>query len=593
MSWSSFKQLGRASANCGGQATERLAPGFLTTVRVPLVAAAVFSATIGILMLAGSLFLLQIYDRVLPARSPRTLVSLGLLMVAVYVVTGLVDLARAQILARIALRFQSASDPAIFGAFRAGPDRASDRTGDALRDVEAVRIFLASPALTALFDLPFAPFFVVTIFVLHPDLGWVATSGAAFMIAVTCLGHGLGARMAGRAQGPANAAARMAEDSARIWSDLRALSMSGTITNEWLSLRQTARIEMLRLSDLTAAFAATLRAFRLFLQSALLGYGAWIVLRDGTGAGAMMAASILSGRALAPIDQLSAHWPTLLRAGAAWRALASGTADSGARPDSAAYPALPRTTDGVDATGLVCTNLSIAPPGRSTPILSNLSFALPPGSALAIVGPSGAGKTSLVRVLVGATPALSGEVLFRGLPLGPHDTGELPLTGYLPQDAHLLPGTAAQNIARFRPGANVADTIRAARRAGIHPEIAALPEGYGTRLGSAGLALSGGQRQRVALARALYGDPVLLVLDEPATHLDHRGCAAVATAIRDVRTNGGVVVVTGHAQSALAECSHILLLDGQGRASLGPADAMLQRFGDAPAPLRAVSGQWP
>lgn len=562
--------------------------GIPPQLRASIRTAAVFSAAISLLMLTGPVFLLQLYDRVLPSRSVETLLALFLLMTAVYTALGWIDLARAQILARIAARFQASADGLVFTAFRPGPDDPLDHTDSAMRDVEAVRQCLGSPAMAALFDLPFTPIFVLSIFLLHPDLGWLATAGAAVMIALTCLGHVAVSRATRQA---GHAAARLAEDAARSWTDLRGLGMTTTVEHNWLALRQQARTNALNASDTVAYFSAAIRAFRLFLQSALMAYGAWIVLRDGAAPGAMMAASILSGRALAPVDQLSAHWSTVLRAVTAWRALSPHL---GATPWATADATAPSpglwASDGLAS--LSAQQLSITPPGREAPILANLGFAVAAGKALAIVGPSGAGKSTLARVLAGALAPTSGDLTFRDLPIRT-EAGDAtpPLIGYLPQDMILLPGTLAQNIARFHATPDMAAITRAARLAGIHDTIAALPDGYGTVIGTTGRRLSGGQLRRVALARALYGEPMLLILDEPAAHMDQQGCDAIRAAIRSVKSRDGIAVITGHAVTTLADCEVTLVLDHAGQAMFGPTEVMLRRLTGQPTRPAVVNGR--
>lgn len=538
-------------------------------------------------MLVGPVFLLQLYDRVLPSRSVETLLSLFVLTSAIYAAAGFVDLARMQILARLAARYQDAADPLLFGAFRPAAPGLPDLTGPAVRDVEAIRQFLASPALPALFDLPFAPLFVAAIFALHGDLGWVALGGIAIIVGVTTRGHLAVAHAARTTPVPAYSRDDLSADLARFWPDIAGLGMLSATREKWISQGQMARDSQLRLADVAARYASSLKTFRLFLQSALMAYGAWIVLRDGTGAGAMMAASILSGRALAPVDQLSAHWTPLLRAISAWRRLDTMlgpcTGRTATLPAAAGLsPPTPGTPPHMVQDGLACSDLVL--PGHGLANAETLSFAVPGGRSLAVIGPSGIGKSTLLRTLAGADPVVSGRVAFRGLPLlSDPDDCEPPLTGYLPQGHVLLAGTLADNIARFRRNPDRACIIRAARLAGIDDTILGLADGYDTHVSSAACPLSGGQGRLVALARALYGDPVLLLLDEPFAHLDQNGCDAVRAAVRSVTDRGGVVVMTGHAVATAAECDETLALLPGGRHRFGHSNDILRQLSVPPA----------
>lgn len=607
MSLASFKQLGWFSAKTGGPRPDRV-PGATPrtdnpAVRLagPVAVAAAFSAVISILMLAGPVFLLQIYDRVLPSRSVESLVSLFGLTTAIYVAAGYIDHARTQILARLAARYQDAADRVLFAAFRPAAPGQPDKTAPAIRDAEAVRQFLASPALPALFDLPFAPLFLAAIFALHADLGWVAAGGMAVIVAVTVRGHLALSRSARITRSAAASRDELSADLARFWPDLAGLGMISATRDRWLGQGRALRDEQVRLADVAAGHASVLKSFRLILQSALMAYGAWIVLRDGTGAGALMAASILSGRALAPVDQLSAHWPALLRALTAWRRL-----DPVLHPRAGNHPRRPAASDAEPAgtvsagvirlrsgtpaigaqDGLACTGLTL--PWHVRADAGTLSFTVPGGRSLAVIGPSGAGKSTLLRILAGAVPLPSGHIAFRGLPiLADPDDSDPPLTGYLPQGHLLLSGTLAENIARFRRSPDRSAVTRAAQLAGMHDAILRLADGYDTRVGGDACPLSGGQGRLLSLARALYGDPVLLLLDEPFAHLDQNGCNAVRAAVGSVTARGGVVVMTGHAVATASGCDHTLALLPGGNHLFGHSADILQRLTGQPTPNAA------
>ena len=542
-----------------------------------------FSVAVNLLMLAGPLYMLQIYDRVLGSRSEPTLVALSALVAGLFVAMGLLDILRGRILVRLAARFQARLDARVFAA---SMQRMALQPGDPLaagapRDLEVVQRTLASPVLVALIDLPWTPLFVALIFVFHPALGWLSVAGGAVLVALA-LANRCAARTPAAAQNAAQARADRAADSLRAEAEtLRALGMTDAAFRRWHGARAEALVQGTRAAETTGGFGAASRTFRLFLQSAVLGLGAWLVLRGELGPGAMIAASILLGRALSPVEQTVAQWPLVQQAQDGWGRLADLLSQV---PPDAAPTALPRPRALLDVAGL-----TVVPPGETLATLRGLSFRLEPGQALGVIGPSGAGKSTLARAMSGVWRAAAGHVRLDGAALdqfAPDRLGRL--IGYLPQRVALFQGTVAENIARLDAAPDAAAVVAAAQAAAAHEMILRLPRGYDTPLDALGGRLSGGQIQRIGLARALYGDPVLLILDEPNASLDNDGAVALNAAIRNARARGAAVVVMAHRPAAIQECDLLLMLQDGMRAAFGPRDqvlrAMVRNAGDIMRP---------
>jgi PrtD family type I secretion system ABC transporter len=442
-----------------------------------------------------------------------------------------------------------------------------------------VRAFLAAPVALSLLDLPWTPLFLAAIFVFHPALGWLALGGGAILMGAAALNRVLARRARSDA---AEAAARLARQAGEAGGFVAAQGMAEALRARWGRLQDAAVDAALRDSDRTGAIAAFVRAFRLLLQSAMLAAGAWLVLGGALTAGAMIAASVLLGRALAPLDACVAQWPAIAAARAGWRGLRSLPVAAPAPPT-----ALPTPEARLEARGL-----GFLPHPGAPPVLDGVSFVLEPGEALGVIGRSGAGKTTLARLLTGALAPTSGEVRLGGAPLARYGEERLgALVGYLPQEVRLFDGTVAENIARMEARPDDARVVGAARAAGAHGIVLSLPQGYETQLDGTAPALSGGQRQRLALARALYGDPVLLVLDEPSSALDADGADALNAAIAAMKAEGRAVLVMTHRPTALAACDRLLVLEGGRVTALGPRDEILGRMlrnaGDVARALRA------
>lgn len=545
----------------------------------------IFSGLINLLMLAGPLYMLQVFDRVLSSRSLQTLLGLSLLLLAAYALLCFLEAIRLRLLARIGARFDEQVSPVAFAAAQKLPllGFKPEQALQPVRDLDLVRAFLASLGPTALLDMPWLPLFLAGAFILHPWLGWLVVGGGLVIVLLTFLTE-VRSRGATRAQ-LVSAGARQAitEASRRNAEALTAMGMGPSFQRKWRELNQRHVRDWLAGSDATSGIGAFAKVFRMALQSAVLGLGAYLAMRGEISGGAMIAASVMTSRALAPIEIAVAHWKGFVAARQALKRLRQVLeAPAFAESDRTSLPA-PRQE-------LSANDLIVAAPGRQAPILHGVSLSLKAGQGLGIIGPSASGKSTLVRTLVGVWRPLKGEVRLDGAALGHWEPSELGRhIGYLPQDIELFEGTVAENIARFDPDARDEAIVAAAQAAGAHELILRLEQGYDTRIGEAGLSLSGGQRQRIGLARALYGEPFLVVLDEPNSNLDHHGDEALTQAIRKVRERGGIVVVVTHRQTAIAGVDHVAMM-AEGRIqALGPKEEILQkvlRQGGLPAAQR-------
>ncbi len=538
-----------------------------------------FSAFVNLLMLTGPLFMLQVYDRVLGARAVETLTALFILVVFLFLMMGLLDYARARVMARVGARFQAALEARVFSAVLRRnavlPGDPVAATG--LRDLDAVNKLLAAPVFLALFDVPWSPIFFAAIFIFHPLLGWLSLAGGAVLIAVTLLNQRLTAQPLTLANNAQIASERLSDQLREEAELIQSLGMRGASFLRWRSARDRAMGAAISASDLGGGFATFTRTFRLFLQSAMLALGAFVVLRGEMTPGAMIAGSILMGRALSPVEQAVGGWAIVARARDGWERLSVLL--------SSVPPEAPRTPLPRPAARLEAIQLTVAPPGQTIATLRMVSFKLDPGQAMGVIGPSGAGKSTLARALCGVWRPSGGSIRLDGATLDQYDPDVLGgLIGYLPQRVTLFDGTIAENIARLIPRPDPAKVVEAAKRAAAHQMILDLPDGYDTRVSQSGGRLSGGQIQRIGLARALYDEPVLLVLDEPNANLDNEGSQALNTAIRTMKAAGGSVLIMAHRPAAIAECDTLMVLDGGVRRAFGPRDevlkAMVQNAGD-------------
>ncbi len=529
-----------------------------------------FSLFANLLMLTGPMYMLQVYDRVLGSKSEETLIALSLLVVFLYAVMGLLDFARGRIMARVGARFQSALDRRVFDSVLRKSAVAPDvRSQSGLADLEAIQRLMTSPVLMAMFDLPWTPIFLAAIFVFHPMLGWLAVAGGAVLILIAGLNQ-LFSRLPQMRAGQAGQAAGQMSDQLRIEAEMvLAMGMRDAGFERWQQARSRALQEQIRAADIGGGFTSLTKTLRLFLQSAMLGLGAFLVLRGEMTPGAMIAGSILLGRALAPIEVMLTQWPIVQRGLKGWDALATLLGEVLPEPQRTALP--------VPAAHLVAKGLTVVPPGERVPALRGVTFALPPGQAMGVIGPSGAGKSTLARCLTGVWPTAAGSIRLDGAALdqfAPDVLGRH--IGYLPQRVQLFDGTIAENIARLSLQPESAKVVAAAQKADAHSMILELPDGYDTRVDTAQQRLSGGQIQRIGLARALYDDPVLLVLDEPNSNLDNEGTQALNQAVRAAKADGRSVMIMAHRPAAIQECDLLLVLEGGACAAFGPKDDILK-----------------
>lgn len=544
---------------------------------------AAFSCGVNVLMLTGPIYMLQVYDRVLGSGSQETLVALSVLVLFLFLVMGTLDYVRGRVGARFGARLQNALEDRVF---RSAMARAR-RTGEmqpALQDLASVQRLSASPVFMAVFDLPWTPLFIAAIFIFHPWLGGLAVLGAVLLIAITALNQTLSRDPLSRANAAGQHADRMAGEMQREAELIRSLGMTGSAFDRWHRLRAGALDEGMRASDLVGGFASMTRTTRLFLQSAILGLGAFLVLRGEMTAGAMIAGSILLGRALAPIELAIGQWQMIADAKMGWGRL--GALLQQERPEPPRM-GLPRPKAHLDIT-----QLSVAPPGGTRPVLRGVTLSVEPGHALGVIGPSGSAKSTLARAVTGVWLPSAGQIRLDGASLDQFDPDVLgQLIGYLPQNVTLFDGTIAENIARLEGQFDGERVVEAAKRAAAHDLILNLPQGYDTRVTGASARLSGGQIQRIGLARALYSDPVLLVLDEPNSALDNEGSEAMNRAVQDLKARGCSVLIMAHRPSAIKECETLLVLKDGVPVGYGPTADVLQKTLKNYAELRNAAGR--
>ena len=531
----------------------------------------VFSLFVNLLMFTGPLFMLQIYDRVLSSGSIPTLVALAGLVVLLYSLYGFLEFVRSRIMVRLAAGIDAQARHRAFDAitFHAVKGDKGVRTAP-LADLSAIRQFLSGPGPFAFLDAPWTPLYLLIIYLMHPVLG-VASIIAVGILASLALINNLVTRKASaeasKIMGQANVAGEEARRNAEVTT---ALGMGPMLRNRWVHIQGQAIAEQMTASDRGGAISAISRTMRFMFQSGILALGAWLAVKQEISPGTMIAASIIMSRALAPVEQMVAHWQAYLTFREAWKRLSN------------VLKSLPDNKDGValpDPAGHVeVENLTAGLPQTQRPMLFNISFKLTPSEGLGIIGPSGAGKTTLARILVGAWPHYRGVVRLGGAELAQYTENQLGRSvGYLPQDVELYNGTIGENICRFQTDAKPNDIIEAARRADVHSLILSFPDGYETAIGEGGANLSAGQRQRIGMARALYGNPALIVLDEPNANLDAAGEKAVIKAVLRAREDGSTVIVIAHRPSAIAALDTLMMLRDGRCVAFGAKDVVLER----------------
>jgi len=538
-------------------------------------------------MLSGSLYMLQVYDRVLPSRSVATLVGLSLIVLFAYIVQGYFDAVRMRMLARTAALFDAGLQEPIHLALAILPLKGARPilTQQPLRDLDQVRSFLSGIGPTAFLDMPWIPLFVLVLFVFHPVMGMTALLGAVGIIAMTLL-----------AEGQARASTKMSTESAarrQVLADttrrnaeaIHALGMTSRLTARWVQANEHFLQENIRVADLQAVIGSGTKILRYMLQSVLLGVGAYLVLSEQASGGIIIASSIIMGRALAPIDVALSTWKQLVAA-------REGIGRLRNILKATASPTTPAVTLPRPHRQLSVRNLTVAAPGSDRIIVSGVSFALNAGAGLAVLGESASGKSTLIRALVGVWPSIGGGVSLDQAALHQWKSDDLGrYIGYLPQDVALLDGTVADNIARFDETATSEKILDAARVAGAHDMIVRLPEGYSTRIGEGGSSLSAGQRQRIGLARAIFGNPFLVVLDEPNANLDADGERALAKAIDTLRNEGSIVIVVSHRSSALAMLDMALVMHQGKSVAFGTQEEIAKRMTHSIMPKAGVAAR--
>ncbi len=536
-------------------------------------AVGIFSFFVNTLMLTGPLYMMNVYDRVLGSRSLETLIALSVLVTFLYVTMSVLDIVRGRIMGRIGARFQARLDERVFSASIRGASlgKAMRETQTGLRDLESVQRLITSPALMAAFDLPFSPIFFAGIFVFHAWMGYMSLASAVVLIILAVANQMLSKRPLENANA-ATMQSEMTGNQIRQEAELvQALGMRGAAFTRWQFARTRSLDATIGAADVGGSFNAIIKGFRLFVQSAMLGLGAYLVLQNEMSSGAMIAGSILLGRALSPIESIVGQWAMFQRAREGWTNLSVLLSEIPVEPKRMSLP-VPRAQLDAD-------QVTVIPPGEQQAALRMISFSVGPGQACGVIGTSGAGKSTLARALTGHWRPAGGKIRLDGAALDQYDPDVLGQhIGYLPQRVTLFDGTIKDNIARLSANPDEAAVVRAAKRAAAHEMILKLPDGYDTRVTSAGGRLSGGQIQRIGLARAMYGDPVVLVLDEPNSNLDNDGSNALNEAIRSMKAEGKCVLIMAHRPSAIQECDVLLMIENGMVKAFGPKEEVLRKM---------------
>ena len=541
-----------------------------SSLRGGFVAIALFSFVLNLLMLAGPLYMLQVYDRVLTSQNMDTLIALTVLLAGVLVVTGCLDFVRMRILSRLGARFElRVGKPILEAAMRRRVHGKSNEGATLVDDVNGFRDFISGNTLVALFDAPWIPVYLFVLFVLHPYLGMLGVAGALLLSVMAIINNLRSSRPMQRAADARRRSDSLFHSSERNAEVIHSMGMISDLSQRWTALQLQASGHKMRAGDRIASFSVMSKTLRMALQSGILGLGAALAIVGDVTAGAMIASTIVLGRALAPIDQLIGQWRTFLAARGSYKQLKNLAEE---------YPAettrlqLPRPFKTLHA------NIRQAgPPLAQNATIAGISFDLNAGEVVAVIGPSGSGKSTLAKMLSGIWSPQRGEIKLDGNSMSKWDGEELGrLIGYLPQEVDLFDGTVRENIARFSTDIDDARVLEAAVTADVHELISNLPDGYETKIGN-GFFLSGGQRQRIGLARALYNDPFVLILDEPNSNLDATGDLALRNAIEAAKHRGAVVVVMTHRPSTLQAVDKVLVL----------SDGMQREFGDKAEVLKA------
>ncbi len=550
-----------------------VAKGFFSQAWPTFLFVGLLSSVINVLYLTGSIFMLQVYDRVIPSRSLPTLVALFAVVVTLFLFQGLLDWIRSRTFVRLGLVFDETVRQPVFDAVVRVPLIAARNSGDGLqplRDIATIRGFFASGGPVVFFDLPWLPFFLAICFLFHPIIGIAATGGAAVLLIVALASELMTRKPVMASAGLSAKRLQLAEAGWRNAESLIAMGMANGVRTRWSAAVDAEAAAQTKASDVGGGFGAISKALRLLLQSAILAIGAYLVINQQATGGIIIASSILTARALAPVELAVGQWKSLIAARQSWKRLKALLT---AMPAETATTLLP-----APCKRLSVENLVVRAPGSDRILVSGLSFEIKAGSALGVIGPSASGKTSLARAIVGVWRPAAGNVQMDGAPLSQWLRDELGRhIGYLPQDVELFAGSVAENIGRMSPTIDSEAVIRAAQAAGVHDMILQLDCGYDADVGDQGMALSKGQRQRIALARALYGEPFVVVLDEPNANLDQDGEAALTNAVLSVRARGGVAVVVAHRPNAIAAVDYVLMIQKGRPQAFGLKEDVLER----------------
>jgi PrtD family type I secretion system ABC transporter len=543
-------------------------------------AVAVFSGVVNLLMLSGSIYMLQVYDRVLPSRNVATLFGLSAIVLIAYVFQAYFEAARARMLSRIATLFDIGLQKRIYLAIASLPLQGARAVvaQQPLRDLDQIRAFMSGVGPTAFLDIPWTPLFLIGLFVFHPAIGFVAVLGAAVIVVLTVATERLARKAAKSAMQLGEQRQALADATSQNAEVIRALGMTRQLTGRWLHANEEYLRHNLDVAAIHANIGASAKAVRFILQSAILGVGAYLVIIEQASGGIMIASSIMMGRALAPVEIALSNWKQLVAARQGMKRLRKSL--TAAAPPVPAAVLLPRPKK-----SLSVENITVAVPGTDRVILADISFKLTAGTGLALLGASAAGKSTLARTLVGTWPPAKGVIRLDDASLrnwSPDELGKF--VGYLPQDVALFDGTVAENIARFDGDAASDTVLAAAQLAGAHEMILSLPDGYATRIGDRGSCISAGQRQRIGLARAVFGNPFLVVLDEPNANLDHDGERALIKAIEQLRVNQSIVVLVSHRPETLAALNLTMVLREGRMVAFGPRDELFARVARAVNP---------
>lgn len=535
-----------------------------------------FSWIVNLLMLTGSLFMLQVYDRVIPSSSVPTLIALSLIVLILYIFYGVLDFVRTRILVRIGRRIEETMRARVFDAMaHLALKRNNNAGGQPVQDLSTIRQFLGGQGPLAFMDMPFVPIFLLVCFLLHWVLGVVALVSAAIIFVFAVLTERASRQPLAQANSASVKANAITEEARRNAEALHSLGMKGAIRRNWTKIQHEALDFQTRANDAGARYSMFSKVFRMITQSAMLGAGAWLAIKHEISGGSIIASSIIMGRALAPVEQAVGNWQQFLGFRKAFERLN--------RVLDVVAPEEQRMTLPDPKGFLDVENLVVMLPGSDKPILQGINFKVEPGQGLGIIGPTGAGKSTLARALVGLIAPTRGSVRLDGATSDQREDDERGrLIGYLPQDTQIFDGTVAQNISRFVEAPDSKKIVEAAQLANIHDFIMRLPQGYDTPLAEGGSRLSAGQRQRVALARALFGDPVLFVMDEPNSNLDADGEIALDRAIRASIKRGAAVIVVAHRPSALHAMDNLLVLTNGQVAAMGTRDEIMRKVTTPP-----------